>query len=135
MLEEKETIFSEPTFCKITNNFSWNSMDFKFGHFKIFDEFIFQFWEHFFRHVSQSWYCETTSVWMYQSWLCCPFWFTALFSWVAVVKIIRLSLLFFIFWRIFKHFSVEMSNRYHHSILGLRDKLCCHSLPKIGILG
>ena len=36
--------FSRSTFCKISNNFSWNSLDFKFGHFKIFDELIFQFW-------------------------------------------------------------------------------------------
>ena len=39
------------------------------------------------------------------------------------------------FWQILKHFSSERSNGYHYSILGLGDKLCCHSLPRIGIHG
>ena len=58
----------------------------------------------------------------------------SLFSRTDVVKIIRLSLYFFIFWRIFKQFSSERSNGCH-SILGLGEKLYCRTLPRIGIYG
>ena len=29
----------------------------------------------------------------------------------------------------------SVQNGYHHSILGLGDKLCCHTLPRIGLYG
>ena len=41
------------------------------------------------------------------------------------------TVLFFIFWWVFKQFSSERSNGYHHSILGL----WCHLLPRMGFMG
>ena len=43
----KRNNFQWTNFCKIRNNFIWNSLGCKFGHFKIFYELIFELWELF----------------------------------------------------------------------------------------
>ena len=40
----KRNNFQWTNFCKIRNNFIWNSLGCKFGHFKIFYELIFELW-------------------------------------------------------------------------------------------
>ena len=99
--------FSRSTFCKISNNFSWNSLDFKFGHFKIFDELIFQFWRLSVRfsdnYIAKRFQCVGSSAGYVVQFRLAPYFHEPMLSKLSDWP-------YFIFWRIFKQFSSESSN-------------------------
>ena len=99
--------FSRSTFCKISNNFSWNSLDFKFGLFKIFDELIFQFWRLSVRFsgndIAKRFQCVRSRAGYVVQFRLAPYFHEPMLSKLSGWH-------YFIFWRIFKQFSSESSN-------------------------